>query len=259
MKRMIDACDEFFNLTEDEKREFEGKHVLDAIRYGTSFNASVDKVLCWRDFLKVFVHPEFHFPHKPRGFSELSMEYCKRTREVAKDLLRGISEGLGLEAGHIEKTQNLEAGLQIFIGNLYPPCPQPELAMGIAPHSDHGFLTLLMENQIGGLQIQHNGKWVKVNSIPNAFLVNTGDHMEILSNGKYKSVLHRATVNKKAKRISIAMAHGPSLDTVVSPAPELVDGESNPPVYVGMKYKEYLELQQSNQLNGKHMLERVRV
>lgn len=113
--------------------------------------------------------------------SELSMEYCKRTREVAKELLRGISEGLGLEAGHIEKTQNLESGFQIFIGNLYPPCPQPELAMGMPPHSDHGFLTLLIENQIGGLQIQHNGKWVKVNSIPNSFLVNTGDQMEVHS------------------------------------------------------------------------------
>lgn len=66
-------------------------------------------------------------------------------------------------------------------------------------------------------------------------------------------------MNNKAKRISIAMAHGPSLDTVVSPVSELVDGESNPPVYVGMKYKEYLELQQSNQLNGKAMLDRVRV
>jgi isopenicillin N synthase-like dioxygenase len=68
MKAMTDACGEFFNLTEEEKREYGGKHVLDSIRCGTSFNASVDKVLFWRDFLKIFVHPQFHSPSKPPAF-----------------------------------------------------------------------------------------------------------------------------------------------------------------------------------------------
>jgi isopenicillin N synthase-like dioxygenase len=67
-KAMTHACGEFFNLTEEEKREFGGKHVLDSIRCGTSFHASVDKVLFWRDFLKVFVHPQFHSPTKPAAF-----------------------------------------------------------------------------------------------------------------------------------------------------------------------------------------------
>ena len=65
---VIEGCRGFFELSEEEKLEFEGKHVLDPIRYGTSFNASVDKVLCWRDYLKVVVHPHFHFPNKPSGF-----------------------------------------------------------------------------------------------------------------------------------------------------------------------------------------------
>jgi isopenicillin N synthase-like dioxygenase len=68
MKAMTDACGDFFNLTEEEKREYGGKHVLDSIRCGTSVNASVDKVLFWRDFLKFFVHPQFHSPSKPAGF-----------------------------------------------------------------------------------------------------------------------------------------------------------------------------------------------
>ncbi|KAB5516031.1 hypothetical protein DKX38_026679 [Salix brachista] len=135
---------------------------------------------------------------------------------------------------------------------------QPELAMGIPPHSDHGLLTLLIQNGIGGLQIQHKGKWVNVGTHPNSFLVNTGDHLEILSNGRYKSVLHRAMVNNKGTRMSIAMAHGPSLDSVVSPAPELlVSSEGDEPAaYIGMKYKDYLELQQSNKLDGKSCLDR---
>lgn len=101
-------------------------------------------------------------------------------REIVKEISKGISESLGLEANYISKAMNLESSFQIFIANWYPPCPQPELAMGLPPHSDHGLLTLLTQNGIGGLQIQHNGKWVNVNSFPNSFLVNTGDHLEVL-------------------------------------------------------------------------------
>ncbi|KAE8687719.1 Flavonol synthase/flavanone 3-hydroxylase [Hibiscus syriacus] len=142
--------------------------------------------------------------------------------------------------------------------NFYPPCPQPELAMGLPAHSDHGLLTLLIQNQIGGLQVRHNGKWINIDPIPNSFLTNIGDHIEILSNGKYKSVLHRAVVNNRDVRISIAMPHGPALDTVVSPASKLVEDERNPPEYRAMKYREYLELQQGSMLNGKSCLEIVR-
>ena len=95
-------------------------------------------------------------------------------------LLEGISESLGLEANYIYKELNLDSGFQAFIANLYPTCSQPELAMGMPPHSDHGLLTLLIQNGIGGLQIQHEGKWVNVNSnVPNSFLVNTADHLEV--------------------------------------------------------------------------------
>ncbi|KAH9722393.1 hypothetical protein KPL70_006720 [Citrus sinensis] len=73
---------------------------------------------------------------------------------------------------------NLDSGLQILVANLYSPCPQPELAMGMPPHSDHGLLTLPTQSGICGLQLLHNGKWVNVNAIPNSFLVNTGDHIE---------------------------------------------------------------------------------
>lgn len=113
--------------------------------------------------------------------SELSSEFCKKSREVIWELLRGISESLGLEADYLDKALNVESeGLQIFIANLYPPCPQPELALGMPPHSDHGLLTLLIQNGITGLQVQRrNGKWVNVNAIPNSLLFNTGDHLEV--------------------------------------------------------------------------------
>jgi isopenicillin N synthase-like dioxygenase len=66
-------------------------------------------------------------------------------------------------------------------------------------------------------------------------------------------------VNEKATRMSIATPFGPPLETVVSPAPELVHRETNAPAYTGMKYKKYLHLQQSNQLDGKACLDHVRI
>ena len=78
---------------------------------------------------------------------------------------------------------------------------------------------------------------------------------QVLSNGKYKSIRHRAVVNNKATRISIVVAHGPSLDTVVSPAPELVENESRPAAYMPMKYKDYMNLQ----LGGKPCLDHIQL
>ncbi|KAL5705447.1 hypothetical protein ACHQM5_023748 [Ranunculus cassubicifolius] len=256
---MIDVCKKFFDQSEQEKLQYAGKHPLDPIRCGTSFNSSVEKVFFWRDFVKILVHPQFHSPLTPSTFSEISFEYCKRTRVVARELLKGISESLGLEELYIDKAMELESCFQILIGNLYPPCPQPELAMGMPPHSDHGLLTFLIQNQISGLEINHNGKWIHINALPSSFLVNTGDQLEILSNGKYKSVLHRAVVNSQATRMSIATTHGPPLDKEVAPAPELVDNRNNPAMYQRMTYKEYLEFQQSNILDEKSCLDRIKI
>lgn len=68
-EKMLKACQDFFNQSDEEKLVNVGNNVLDPIRCGTSFNASVEKVFFWRDFLKVLVHPEFHSPPTPVSFS----------------------------------------------------------------------------------------------------------------------------------------------------------------------------------------------
>lgn len=248
----------FFDLTEKEKMEHAGRNLFDPIRYGTSFNVTVDKTLFWRDYLKCHVHPHFNAPSKPPGFSQTLEEYITKGRELVEELLEGISLSLGLEENYIHKRMNVDLGSQLLVINCYPPCPNPELVMGLPAHTDHGLLTLLMQNELGGLQIQHNGKWIPVHPLPNSFLINTGDHMEILTNGKYKSVVHRAVANTKATRISVGTAHGPKLDTIVGPAPELV-GDDNTASYRAIKYSDYIELQQNHELDGKSCLDRIRI
>ena len=68
MDAVIDSCCKFFDLSDEEKMALEGKNPLDPIRCGTGTGLALDKVHCWRDFLKTTVHPQFHFPNKPDGF-----------------------------------------------------------------------------------------------------------------------------------------------------------------------------------------------
>ncbi|KAI3883354.1 hypothetical protein MKW92_039600 [Papaver armeniacum] len=220
-EELINSCMSFFDLSPEEKSVYEVENaldpcILDPIICGTNFNPASKSVSFWRDYLRILVHPVFHSPPKPEGLSEVLSDYSRRSRDITKELLRAIMEGLELEEDDIEKSLELKSGVQKFSANLYPPCPQPELAVGLPPHADHGLLTLLVQNDVGGLEIKNKGKWVAVNAIPNSIMVNIGDHMEVLSNGKYKSVLHRAVVNNKETRISLVMTNGPPTRTSVS-------------------------------------------
>lgn len=80
-------------------------------------------------------------------------------------------------------------------------------------------------------------------------------HARFWATANTKGVLHQALASDKATRISIAMPHGPSLDTVIRPALEFVDNESHPPKYIEITYKEYVELLQSGKICSKFRLD----
>ncbi|TXG50793.1 hypothetical protein EZV62_023317 [Acer yangbiense] len=124
--------------------------------------------------------------------------------------------------------------------NYYPPCPEPELTFGLPGHTNPNPITFLLQDDVPGLQVLRNGKWVAVDPIPNTFIVSIGDQMQVPSNDKYKSVLHRAVVNSDKERISIPTFYCPSPDSVIGPAKELV-GQHHPAVYMNFTYGEYYE------------------
>ena len=97
---------------------------------------------------------------------EVAFEYNKKINGVARKLVQGISESLGLESDSIIDSSGSDFGLHIMGVNFYPPRPQPHLALGLPPHSDIGLLTFLIQNGIGGLQVKHEGKWLNVNPFP---------------------------------------------------------------------------------------------
>ena len=124
--------------------------------------------------------------------------------------------------------------------NSYPSCPDPDRAMGLAPHTDSTLLTILYQNNISGLQVLREGDgWVTVPPLPGGLVINMGDLFHILSNGLYPSVLHRVLVNRTRQRFSVAYLYGPPSNVQICPHAKLV-GPSRPALYRPVTWNEYL-------------------
>ncbi|KAJ7965464.1 2-oxoglutarate and Fe(II)-dependent oxygenase superfamily protein [Quillaja saponaria] len=248
---------DFFDPTTLEERVvYEKKSHTDRMRWGLRSSSGEN-----REYLKVIAHPHPHFPSKPSNFSEILEEYFKEMREIELGLARAVSKTLGFEECYIEKALNLKSGFDVSSMNLYPPNYKSKGRIGVPEHTDPGFCVTLVQDVNGGLQVlSHQGKWINVYLPRNAILVQLGDHLEILTNGKYKSHIHRVIVdNNQMKRISVATLHGPSLDTFVSPAPEFVDEEDHPPAYLAMTYKESLEANGGDEIDVQSSMEKIRL
>ncbi|KAC9651025.1 hypothetical protein E3N88_45454 [Mikania micrantha] len=89
------------------------------------------------------------------------------------------------------------------------------------------------DDKVDGLEVLKDGKWVDVQPIPNSIVVNTGDQIEVLSNGRYKSVWHRVIAKPNGTRRSIASFYNPSYDATIEPATELVEKENQMVSHVG--------------------------
>ncbi|WRX24261.1 Oxoglutarate/iron-dependent dioxygenase - like 10 [Theobroma cacao] len=265
IRSMIDVSTRFFGLPYEERAKYMTSDMASPVRYGTSLNQSKDAVFCWRDFLKLVCHPLSdvlpHWPSSPMDFRELAATYAKETKYLFLRITEAILESLGLWGATKEKTpeddeivKQFQDGSQLMVVNCFPPCPEPDLTLGMPPHSDYGFLTLLLQDEVEGLQIQYKGKWITVEPRANSFVVNVGDHLEIFSNGRYKSVLHRVFVNPAKPRLSVASLHSLPFNCMVGPSPKLID-EANPRRYKDTDFATFLEYISSCEPKKKNFLE----
>ena len=109
--------------------------------------------------------------------SDALFEYAEQVKNLGSTLFELLSEALGLKPSYLTDIECNQG--QIILCHYYPPCPQPELAIGTSRHSDSGFLTILLQDEIGGLQILHEDQWVDVTPTPGAFIVNIGDLLQV--------------------------------------------------------------------------------
>ena len=101
-------------------------------------------------------------------------------RALILRLLAAISEALGLDSDYLN--QILGKHSQVMSINYYPSCPNPDLTIGVAGHSDGGAITVLMQGDVSGLQVFKNGKWAAVEPIANALVVSLGDLLQVRKN-----------------------------------------------------------------------------
>ncbi|MCD7446079.1 hypothetical protein HAX54_037286 [Datura stramonium] len=225
MKDVLDAAAEFFDLPNEEKMHLLSPNVHDPVRYNTSLNDVKDKVSFWRDFLKHYANPISNWidlwPSKPTCYKEKMGNYTKAVQKLEEELMEVIFESLELNPNYLH--EDITEGSQVMAVNCYPACPEPDLVLGLPPHTDYSLLTIILQNHQGLQIMDRDERWHSVPVIEGALIVLVGDHMEVLSNGRYKGAVHRATVNSEKKRLSIASLHSLALGKKVRPAPALVD------------------------------------
>ncbi|CAI9286265.1 unnamed protein product [Lactuca saligna] len=242
IKDAMDSAEEFFRLPSDKKMCFASTDVHAPVRFGTSMNHVIDKVLFWRDFIKHYANPISEWihlwPSDPPSYREKMGSYAKAVNTLQKQLMEVIMESLGLNADYLH--DDIEEGSQVMAVNCYPACPEPDLALGMPPHTDYGTLTILNQSQQGLQIMDQDKKWHVVPFVQGALIVQLGDQFEVLSNGRYKSIRHRAILDTHKQRLSIASIHSMPMEKKVGPAPELID-EQHPIAYKEGSFSGFLD------------------
>ncbi|KAJ1419464.1 Oxoglutarate/iron-dependent dioxygenase [Sesbania bispinosa] len=197
----------------------------------------------------------FDLPFEERA-KKVAATYAEETKHLFLMLMEAILESLGIMEANQEKEninilKEMEDGSQLMVVNFYPPCPEPDLTLGMPPHSDYGFLTLLLQDEVEGLQIQFQGKWFTVQPINNSFVVNVGDHLE---QWEIQERVHRVLVNSAKRRRSVASLHSLPFNSTVRPSPKLID-ETNPKRYADTDFETFLAYISTTEPKGKSFLD----
>ncbi|XP_022848557.1 protein SRG1-like [Olea europaea var. sylvestris] len=261
VEKMKLEIQEFFSLPIEEKKKF-SQESGDVEGYGQAFVVSEEQKLDWADLffaitLPIHLRKPHLIPKLPTKFRDAIDEYATEMKNLAVKILDLMAKALHVKAEEMNTV--FEEGMQSMRMNYYPPCPQPELVTGLYPHSDATGLTILLQvNEIEGLQVKKDGAWIPVVPLPNAFVINIGDILEIVTNGIYRSIEHRATVNLKKERLSIATFFNPNIDGDFGPAPSIVTPET-PAKFKRISFVDYMKGYFSRELDGKSYLDTIRI
>jgi len=145
-----------------------------------------------------------------------AMAYFDHAHRVAHLLMRGFALGLDLEEDFFLRSADKPLSRASFV--YYPP--QAEEAgpdqFGVGPHTDFGVLTVLCQDNVGGLQVEDiNGEWIQAPPIPGTLLVNVADLLSRWTDGAYKSTPHRVVNSSGRERLSLVLAYDPNPETMI--------------------------------------------
>ena len=147
-----------------------------------------------------------------------AMEFFEHTNNLARDLLKGFAIGLNLDEDFFFKSSSKPLSRASLVYYPSQPIDMGEDQFGVSSHTDFGVLTILCQDEVGGLQVQDlNGEWFHAPPIPNTIIVNVADLLSRWTGGEYKSTPHRVVNTSGKERLSIVLAFDPNPETIVDP------------------------------------------
>ncbi|MCZ6782337.1 MAG: isopenicillin N synthase family oxygenase [Proteobacteria bacterium] len=187
------------------------------------------------------------WPRDLPGFRDSMLAYLAACETLAFRLLRGMCAGLGLAPDTLECFFRQQHTSFVRL-NHYPRCDDPAPAdapdvpsrgfLGVNRHSDAGALTILVQSDADGLQVRREGVWCGVDPVPGAFVINTGDMLQVWSNDRYQAPLHRVVASPSRERFSAPYFFNPAPETLCAPLEALLD-EAHPARYTPIHWGEF--------------------
>ncbi|XP_023766510.1 1-aminocyclopropane-1-carboxylate oxidase homolog 1 isoform X1 [Lactuca sativa] len=241
-------------------RDRSGKHKF---VHHSNFDLFTAAVTNWRDSFFCTMAPDTPQPDElPSPCRDILLEYSRQVIRLGSCLLTLMSEALGLNPNHLLDI-GCGDGLAV-LGHYYPPCPQPELTIGTPDHTDNDFITILLQDHVGGFKILYQNQWTDVHPIQGALVVNAGDLLQacislylklnivailLVTNDKFVSSRHKVVANKVGPRVSVASFFMSETLQVIEPIKELLS-KDNPAKYRGTTAKEYVDYYRAKGIDG---------
>ncbi|TXG71208.1 hypothetical protein EZV62_006143 [Acer yangbiense] len=256
LEKLKDAVHLFFGQAPEEKAVYrKGLSPSPLVQYGTSFAPEKEKALEWKDYVSmIYTNDAEALQHWPKECKEEALEYLKMSLHMVRKLMELLMGNLGVKPD--DSKIDALIGFKMVNMNFYPTCPNPELTIGVGRHSDMGALTVLVQDGIGGLYVKleediedvgKKGEWMEIPPIQGALVINIGDTLQIISNGKYKSAEHRVGTTSTKSRVSIPIFTMPNPTEKIKPLPQLAERDG------GARFREVVfQDYMSNFFNNAH-------
>ncbi|KMZ56827.1 hypothetical protein ZOSMA_91G00940 [Zostera marina] len=185
--------------------------------YGREAVLSHEQFLDWNDKLHLKLYPEEErnmdlWPKKPESFKETIIEFNEKVVIIVDEILKALARSLGLHEAYF--INNGVKGRIPWRFKYYSFCSKPDLVLGMKPHSDGTSITLILQDD------------------------RPGDEIEIMSNGVYKSALHKVVTNSEKERISLSIFVRSGIENELGPIDELIE-EGKPKLYKNITAKDY--------------------
>ncbi|CAN0855266.1 1-aminocyclopropane-1-carboxylate oxidase homolog 1 [Linum grandiflorum] len=237
------------------KKEFFGRDPTKTVVYNSNYDLYTAPVANWRDSVLFHMAPNAPNPDElPSSCREILMEYSNELQKLASLLFQLLSEALGLPSDYL-KEMDCTKGLYMAC-HYHPACPQPELTLGATKHTDFDFITILLQDHVGGLQVLHRDRWVDVPPLQGGLVINIGDLLQLMTNDRFISVNHRVLPKSIGPRVSIASFFSTGFavnERLYGPIKELVSAD-NPPRYKETTIQDYTNQAYKKGLDGNSAL-----